>query len=476
MLAITVELLLGTYRADPDGLAHTGQLQRGEWPPAPLRLLAALVAGDGTRDRCRHTTGEELAFLEAAPPPVIYASGLGEAHHQPLLGRFVVTQANGAVKGKSHQEYQGRAGAEVRPGVRVSPRFPVVTFVWDVEPADEILAGLQARAARIGYLGTSDSPVAVTVGRVPPADPSGVAFEPDEDGELTIGVPRPGVVAAMDAHYDRWVEQGPSVHRSQSPGLRRLARYRNPGAEVLADELQPTVLWLGLDRPISGRRISAVTGAFKAAVLDHHQRAVGEPPPVLHGHVAFSPEGYSLAWFLAMPDVGHANARGHIHGLALVLPVGTSETVVAGCRTALYNLTELHGPGFARGVRIWSGEPRPIAANPARWVGRKATRFATAFPALHERRGVELTVEEVGRWCQHAGLPVPVAVRSSRGPLVAGGVDLVPAEVNRPGRPPHPYSHLELEFAEPVDGLVVIGAGRQRGFGLCVPLNGSPLR
>lgn len=472
MLTITVEFLLGTYRADPAGLAHTGRLETGEWPPAPLRLLAALVAADGTRDRRRHTTGEELVFLENAPPPVIYASGFADVHHQPLHGRFVVAQTGAAVKGRSHQEYQGRAGAEVRPGVRVAPRSPVVSFLWAVEPSDEVLAALQARAARVGYLGTSDSPVSVTVRRQLAADLPGVAFEPDDDGELTIGVPRPGVVAAMDAHYDRWVADGPSVHRSQSPGLRRLARYRRPGAALVEDEPRPAILWLRLDRPISGRRISSVTAAFKAAVLDHYQRAIGEPPPVLHGHVAPGTEGYSLAWFLALPDVGHSNAKGLIHGLALVLPAGTADAVVQGCRSALHNLTELHGLGFARRVAVWSGEPRPLAANPARWLGRPATRFATVFPALHERRGQPVTMEEVRRWCHHAGLPAPVAVRSSRGPLVAGGVDLVPAEVNRPGRPPHPYSHLELEFAEPLDGLVVVGAGRQRGFGLCAPMNG----
>lgn len=474
MLAITVELLLGTYRADPAGLAHTGRLQRGEWPPAPLRLLAALVAADGTRDRCRHTTGEELAFLEAAPPPVIYASGFAEVHHEPLLSRFVVAQTGSAVKGKGHQEYQGRAGAEVRPGVRVAPRSPVVTFVWEVEPSDEVLAGLRARAARVGYLGTSDSPVSVTIGREVQTDPPGVAFEPHADGDLTVGVPRPGVVAAMDAHYDRWVDEGPSVHRSQSPGLRRLARYRSPEGPALEEPL-PAVLWLRLDRPISGRRIGAATGAFKAAVLDHYQRTVGEPPPILHGHVAPSAEGYSLACFLALPDVGHTHAKGLIHGLALMLPAGTDGAVLSGCHAALHNLTELHGPGFTCGVALWSGELRPRAASPERWLGRNATRFATAFPALHERRGVEVTVEEVGRWCRHAGLPTPVAVRSARRPLVAGGVDLVPTEVNRPGRPPHPYSHIELEFAEPLDGLVVVGAGRQRGFGLCAPVNGSRL-
>ena len=64
MLAISVELLHGTFRGDPDGTANTGQLTRGEWPPSPTRLFAALVAADGTRDRCRVTDGAELAWFE----------------------------------------------------------------------------------------------------------------------------------------------------------------------------------------------------------------------------------------------------------------------------------------------------------------------------------------------------------------------------------------------------------------------------
>ena len=50
-------------------------------------------------------------------------------------------------------------------------------------------------------------------------------------------------------------------------------------------------------------------------------------------------------------------------------------------------------------------------------------------------------------------------------------MDLAPVEVNRPGRPGLPYSHVELWFEERVAGPVVIGAGRQRGLGLCAPID-----
>ena len=60
MLVVSAELLHGTFRGDADGAANTGRLSRGEWPPAPFRLFAALVAADGTRERCRVTDGAEL--------------------------------------------------------------------------------------------------------------------------------------------------------------------------------------------------------------------------------------------------------------------------------------------------------------------------------------------------------------------------------------------------------------------------------
>ena len=88
MLALSVEVLHGTFRGDPDGTAVTGRLTRGEWPPSPARLFAALVAADGTRQASRVTNGHELTWLEGLPPPAIHAQP--EPWHQVLQPRFVV--------------------------------------------------------------------------------------------------------------------------------------------------------------------------------------------------------------------------------------------------------------------------------------------------------------------------------------------------------------------------------------------------
>ena len=466
MLSATVEFLLGTFRADPDGTAHTGRLEQGEWPPSPSRLFAALVAADGTRERCRYTDGSELAVLENAAPPIIEAAPT--AHHQELQPRYVVKD-EGKRTSKQQQEYVARGAALVRPGVRVAPQRATVRYLWSVDPDDAHLRSLQLRAARIGYLGCSDSPVRVRVERVSNSAESASEemYVPDPVGTVPIGVPEAGRLQLLDAAFDQWVEHGTSVGRSQFPALSTKVNYRPPRSEPVQRVRGQFVASLILRPAVSGRRISAVAAAFKAAVLQRHEVPDSEIAPELHGH-GFDGGGYELARFLCLPDVGHAHARGRIHGVALWLPESCDDATVRRARDAVHGISDLYGSGFRASAEVWNGQSRPKAAAPARWA-RPARRWATAFPAVHERH-VALTLEEVCRWCDHAGVPRPVAFRASRSPFLSGAISLEPSEVHRQGRPSRPFSHVELRFDEPVAGPVVLGSGRQRGLGLCFPV------
>ena len=330
-----------------------------------------------------------------------------------------------------------------------------------------MLDALRRRAARIGYLGAADSPVRVHVmTRMPKVAAPEDAFVHASDGNRMINVPAPGDVRMLDRMYDAWYEHGADIGRAQFPALRHEAPYRSPGTAAQPDS-GGVVAWLRLGTAVSGRRVAAVTALFKDAVLSKHQRIHGDPPAVLHGH-GFGVSGYEIARFLALPDVGFPRSRGRIHGLALWMPPGSDSVERLRARDAAFAVRRLTGRGIDVSVAPREDEQRPVAAHPDRWR-RRSYRWGTAFPAIHERRG-PLDLAEVARWCRHAGLPAPVAFRATRGPLVRGAVDLAPVEVNRPGRPGLPYSHVELRFAEPVQGPVVIGAGRQRGFGLCVPV------
>ena len=462
MFTISVELLHGTFRGDPDGTANTGCLERGEWPPSPARLFAALVAADGTRQQTRVTDGSELLWLETLPAPTIHAHP--QPWHQAQQRRFVVIAERANC---THQEYVARSGALYRPGVRVAPRDPRIVYRWEKTPPPRTFESIRLRAARVGYLGASDSPVRLRVATEIPADPPADAFTPDPDGEATLNVPRPGDTELLDRMFDAWRVRGASVARSQFPALTHSARYRTPDSQV-EEDCGRVVAWLHLRPTVSGRRVSALTSLFKDAVLSHHQRIHGEPSAVLHGH-GFERPGYDLARYLALPDVGFPRSRGRIHGLALWLPPDSNDVTQAKVRDAAFAVQVLKGPGIEVAVFPREDEPRPWAAHPRRWL-QQSRGWVTAFPVVHERRG-KVRLPEVAQWCRHAGLPEPVAFRQSRSPLATGGVDLMPVEVNRPGRPALPYSHVEIRFAEPVPGPVVIGAGRQRGLGLCVPVD-----
>ncbi len=462
MFTISVELLHGTFRGDPDGTANTGRLQIGEWPPSPARLFAALVAADGTRQQTQVTDGSELLWLEALPAPTIHAHS--QAWHQAQQPRFVVRADLAKL---THQEYVARGGALHRPGVRVAARDPRIVYKWENTPPPETLRSIRLRAARVGYLGASDSPVRLRVATEIPSDSPTDVFLPDPDGEATLNVPRPGDTDVLDRIYDAWRVRGASVARSQFPALAHSARYRTPDWPV-KEEYGRVVAWLHLRPAVSGRRVSAVTSLFKEAVLSHYQRIHGEPPAVLHGH-GFERTGYDLARYLALPDVGFARSRGRVHGLALWLPPASDDMVQARVRDAVSAVQVLKGSGVEVTVFPREDEMRPWATHPCRWL-KPSRRWVTAFPVVHERRG-KVRLREVARWCRHAGLPEPVSFRQSRSPLVPGAVDLMPVEVNRPGRPALPYSHVEVRFAESIPGPVVIGAGRQRGLGLCVPLD-----
>ena len=429
-------------------------------------MFAALVAADGTRQETRATDGSELLWLERLPPPIVHAHP--DTRHQTLLPRYVVKPGQAR---NTHQEYVGRAGTLHRAGVRVAPRDPRVVYRWDVDSPADVLASLQRRAARIGYLGAADSPVRVRVAdRLASSETPDGVYSPDEEGDVVLGVPRPGQVEQLDRMYDQWRDRGASVTRLQFPALRHEVPYRSP-ALIREPEGGEVVAWLRLGAGVAGRRVSVVTALFKDAVLSQHQRIHGEPPAVLHGH-GFSRKGYEIARFLALPDVGYKHSRGRIHGLALWLPPSSDAVERRTARDAAHAIRRLTGRGIDVGVAPREDEVRPMAVNPRRW-SRRSRRWATALPAVHERHRA-LDLPELTHWCRHAGLPEPIAFRSGRQPLVSGAVDLAPLEVNRPGEPGRPYSHVELLFAEPVAGPVVIGAGRQRGLGLCVPVDGAP--
>ncbi len=480
MLNITVELLAGVYRADPDGGAMMGETNMGEWPPSPARLLAAFIAADGTRERCTATTGAELEMLAAAPPPTIHADPgpcTEEELHSPVAERFVV--AAGSAK-STVQEFPGRIFIPKRSGARVAPRLRFVRFLYDIDCDRDSLAALRYRAARIGYLGCSDSPVRVVVSDSEPCDTLMLAeFVPDELGSLQVNTHMDGDVARWDVLFDqsRDRSRNPVVRRGHHRGLRHLTRYRLPGVDSEPEENRGRVVgWLRFGRAISGRRVVVVADRLKDAVLSQYQRLHGEtqpPPPILHGHRPG--QGFNLVRFLPLPNVGHRHSDGRIHGAAVWLPPDVGRVEEARITRAVLAVDWIGIDGVRIVVESWDDRPsgRLWATNPYRWHSDQLFEkqlWASAFPVVLERHG-PVTLSVMDRMCANAGLPSVAFFRESRVSFISGGVQLAPSETVRPGHSQRrPYSHFLIRFDEPAFGPVVIGAGRSYGLGLCAPV------
>jgi CRISPR-associated protein Csb2 len=488
MLVIDVELLDGTIRASgTDDLAGTGWSTNGEWPPSPARLLSALVAADGTGSRCRVSTGRGLALLESSPPPTIVCSGPEEITHNVIVPRFVVRDER--LKSTMH-DYPARKGEEVRPGVRMCPRSPLLSYVWpEVEPDQDEIADLEVRAARVPYFGCADSPARVcvrTAGVVGEDawEPLTPAEQRHSRRDVVLPVPYEGFVADLDAQYAQF-SAGAFVRRAWITGDTRT--YRHTSTVMAPSAPSPTTsLWYRMaNGAVSGRHVLPLAEALRSTAMSRYDDVVrngdGRLPPVLTGH-GFSPgEKHDQVLFIALPDAGYRYSDGRIHGMAIVVPV-QEQALHRDLRRALGTALALNLPG-GRHVELASyggegerpakgpgGARPPFAAAPRRWE-QAARRFVSVTPVVQERfRRGGPTLADVGRWCEHAGLPAPVDARWSRHPLTGGAADLRPGEVHRNGRPQRPYLHVELRFDVDVQGPVVIGSGRSWGLGLLAPV------
>lgn len=480
MLAITVEFILGVLRANSaDDVALTADDPVGEWPPSPARLVSALVAGAGTeRFRDVPVGNVGLSLLEGATPD-IYASAPHDVCRTSTVPRFVVVDERTK---NTVQNYPTRAAQRISPGERLSPLSPQVVYVWPgLEPTDEQLHALRYRAARVSYVGCSDSPARVTVSRDvddPDAQRPGNGlprWRAAGSGHALLPVPPAGFVEALDDHFEHWSSNMP-MRRSwlSTPSV----WYHCDSAEGPAQPSapQPVTLWVRFDRPVQQRRFVVVAETLRNAVLTHVSDIVGghdAVPTVLHGHMRERGQSFQSARWIPLPTAGVPHADGKIRGACVWLPSGTDAAVVEMVREAIHRTSSLVAPKlFDVTVSLFDGTKRPWSSHPLRWTG-PATRWVSVTPVVHERYGEDPSdLETVTRWCLNAGLPAPVACAASEMHLLNGSGLIPHAEQHRGGRLRGPRSFLTLDFASPISGPLTLGKGRGFGLGLMAPVLG----
>jgi len=479
-LVVEIELLTGRYEA-----AGADDRDAAEWPPHPARVFCALLAG--AREPSER---EALRWLEALPPPVVQAAGDSVVE---VRSSYVVT--NKVKKTGGSQFHAGRENA-LRSRRSAIPTSSHVRMVWDrATPAPEVVASLDRLARRVPYIGRS-SGVATLACRVTAESeasfrPDGlVSFEPADDaggaGIRWLRVPYAGYLGDL---VDQYNSGQPPWEASRRMAYRRGDITAGPVRTAATTGLVPSVyrdvivLRFCRIRP-AGQLTPILTQALRKAVM----ALVPDPlPDALHGH-GEPARGRPHVAFLALPDVGHPHADGHLLGMSVAIPELEHDEVRSITRAVLDGLRTRDPDDDGRRVlelrvarlgtlelEYQPGLVRPWGARPERWR-QGSQRWVSVTPVVLDHFPRHGRVEaEVIKSCLMLGLPEPSEISVSTSPLIAGGIRLRPDEL-----PEHLrgrlFRHVVLCFPRPVAGPLLLGAGRYVGIGLFAPLLSSEER
>lgn len=518
MFAIGIRYLNGWAMAAADG----ARKQKAEWPPHPDRVFMALAAA-------LFETGEEeserraLEWIESLPAPHLAAT---EAEERQAVTSYVPVNDPRVGRRTPDVDDLGKlkeAGLAVVPEHRTRqprnfpvaiPRDPTVYLIWPDANADEHRPALNSLCRKVTHVGHSASLVQTWVEE----DPPDASLRPEPVfGERRLRVPGPGRLSALGrsmnraalleyADLDGQFEKakgktksdlkkkmeerfsgGAPATRRPEPGLwegytslrTSLGGSRTPGTVF-----SPSLIVLALSGRRPGLRATLkLTAALRGALLANCPAPI---PEWVSGH---QPDGTPsrkphMALF-PLPFVGAPHADSRILGLALALPSGLSP----GEAGPVVGRWLQDAEGTPRTIRLFDGDwlecdaalvdspSPPVNLLPETWIGPPSRVWATVTPIVFDRHHDgrnrwEAAAETVGDACLRVGLPRPLTVDLTPVSPVSGtpaSREFAPFPRKRGGHLQH--SHAVVEFAEPVQGPVLLGAGRFRGYGVLRPLS-----
>lgn len=476
-LVLEIEHLLGiAYAAiGPDSAEP-------DWPPQPDRVFSALVAAWAARGE-RAEERAALEWLEAQAPPKLTASG----HTiRPAPASFV--PPNDKVHATASPAWRSR---QPRRFPAALPEDPTVRLVWDA--ADEApVETLDAIARDVAYVGHSAS---LTRCRFQQVETAPEGMKPARRRVYR------GRLAQLEAAF--------KAGRRPSPG--DAVPVERPPAPKSSNTFGRD--WLTLEIVEGALDLRAAPLAAKtllAAVMAGYGRAGLAVPEWVSGHrLDGSPSSNPHLAIAPLAFVGWDYADGALLGFALIPPAGrTPFQDDADFRRALFQVTCLGDDG-RREIHLAITRKTVVrlvitlyadkaSLNPQRYFGltappgepdrsrRPSHLWATATPMILPRHmkngGPEETEELIKEACVHAGLLRPRRAVAHKHAAITGAPSARPSG----GAPrwtgwgvpeklaSRPLTHAVLEFAERINGPVLIGAGRFCGLGLCLPLDAEP--
>jgi CRISPR-associated protein Csb2 len=383
-----------------------------------------------------------------------------------------------------------RRTRQVRTFPAVLPETPTFAFLWPTADPSPHRAALEHLCARVTRLGHSSSLVRCSV-----VDRDIIpTLVPYDEGDVVLRTVGPGQLERLNRAF----EHHKGLESRVLPA--RPQRYRSASTVIAPPPQQESVFstdWVlfervGGSRPVASRATD-LARALRGALIELHGNQ--DLPATLSGHAENGPTEQPHVAFVPLPFVGHEHADGALMGCAMVLPHGLARNdrelllrLVAKWEKERSNqrgnLTLAGGtlPSFiVRRVDVSA----KAALDPTRWC-RASTRFITATPIALDKNPGNLRSNQDGTArmaaleaqrsisdaCHRVVGARPSSVEVSLAPLLPGAQhvrDFLPWP-GRPGRTPRVRVHADIRFDAPVQGPLLLGAGRYFGLGLCLPV------
>lgn len=524
MFALGIRYLMGWAMAASDG----AKKERTEWPPHPDRIFMALSAAWFETGQSEDE-GEALRWLEQQQPPGIYAS---EKNDRLTVTSFVPVNDTSIAgtntvnsvcnnPASSFSKYK-ETGLSMLPEYRsrqprafpvAVPHDPTIHLVWQEDLPTMHHEPLAALCRKVTSVGHSASLVQIWLNKTPPAPnlvpQNGVArcrlrvfsqgrlryleerfnhnaviefLKLDEKIKSSKGKDK----KILQARQQSMFPDGRPVSLRPEPG--RWQGYDHPKPVDMADKphsslFDPHLVILTL----TGKQLSLpatlkVTETLRGALF----AACPDPlPEWLTGHTPDgTPSKKPHISFVPLPFTGSHHADGRLMGIALVLPKELDVDEV----DRLLSPWLWDEFGEPRKIRLFDGqwlecsavletrETPPHNLCTQTWV-EASRQWATVTPVVLDRHfdGAdkwERAAESVKDGCERIGLPRPATVLLHPVSMLEG----VPRSNEFPwitrkkdgGRMHH--THAMILFNKAVQGPIIVGAGRFRGYGFCRPL------
>ena len=514
MFGIEVEFLTGVSVA-----TSPYRVDEPEWPPHPDRLFQALVAAWARNEELDEAEKQSLHWLES----IDYSNLEVQATKQcKRLVRTFYVPANDLKTPNRHQawetaieqdkiftkeqkkqhkkkrnenlsiipEYRSARNPRTFPAVIPLGEPPIVRYIWIISICgiEEHQEALSKLVREVTYLGHSHTLVRVSI--IDDNKIKSIIIEKQDELDsvnLQLRCPYKGRLDELMSCYSRNVRPNPSTvsqpyhsnyHLKHIPttvfdnnnvfeieGIDGFSPLLTAFPAV-AKRFRDALMKVGTDR---GLTIPTLVSGYEP-----------DKKPTTKVHMSIVP----------LADVGWQYSHGRLMGLGIVLPRNVSEVEQYKLQTILTeflnintkNVGSLHFGKDATWKLALATGTKLKSLNFGRYT-RKAKIWGTVLPAILDRFPKNKnpnhdTVSIIARSCRNIGLSEETIsgldIELYKNSPINGAPTVIEVSKSLPKHSPYsmrPITHLVLKFSTPVQGPLIIGAGRFRGLGLCLPMN-----